>query len=68
MREERRGPPPAKTWGGRRAGAPQRPSARAVVLHLTPDGWRRIEALQRGRAARERVHVAVVRGDVEYGD
>lgn len=48
VREERRGPPPAKTWGGRRAEARRGAPTRAVVLHLTLDGWRQVAA---GRSA-----------------
>ncbi len=64
VREERRGPPPAKTWGGRRAEARWGAPTRSSVLRLTLDGRRRLDAILAGR----RRHVAVVAGDVEYGD
>jgi hypothetical protein len=38
------------------------------VLHLTSDGRRRLDAILFGRRACQRRHVAVVPGDVEYGD
>lgn len=69
VREELAGPPPAKTWGARRVEARRGAPGRRHVLHLTLDGHRRLAAIQVGRRrARERVHVAVVPGDVEYGD
>lgn len=62
------GPPPAKTWGARRAEARRGAPPRQQVLHLTSDGRRRLDAILFGRRARQRRHVAVVPGDVEYGD
>lgn len=68
VRTEVWGPPPAKTWGARRAEARRGAPPRQQVLHLTSDGRRRLDAILFGRRARQRRHVAVVPGDVEYGD
>lgn len=68
VRTEVWGPPPAKTWGARRAEARRGAPPRQQVLHLTLDGRRRLDAILFGRRARQRRHVAVVPGDVEYGD